>query len=300
LIETLGLIAGDGRFPAEIARAARARGARVLAVAFRGLSDPALVQEVDELHWLYLGEVEKLLCVFGEAGVRDLVMAGKVSKDHLYRERAELRPDRRALEILEALPDRRDDAILGALARALEAEGLVLHSQAELAPGLVAGVGVLGACSPSAAQLGDMAFGWPVAKAIGALDIGQTVVVEQGSVLAVEAMEGTDAAIRRGGRLGVGGACVVKVARPGQDLRFDLPAIGLGTLEAMVEAKASALAFEAGCSVILDRDELIARADVQQIALVGFAGPGPCPAGEAPGRREVPGQGEVSGAGGEG
>jgi len=275
VIETLGLIAGDGRFPCEIARAARARGSRVLAVAFRGVSDATLASEVDALHWLHLGEVEKLLALFAQAGVRDLVMAGKVSKDHLYRGRAELRPDRRALEILATLPDRRDDAILGALASALEAEGLVLHSQAELAPGLIAGPGVLGACSPTAAQQSDLSFGWPIAKAIGALDIGQTVVVEQGSVLAVEAMEGTDAAIRRGGRLGAGGACVVKVARPGQDLRFDLPAIGLGTLEAMVEGKASALAFEAGSSVILDREELISRADTQQIALVGFTARGP-------------------------
>lgn len=275
MIETLGLIAGDGRFPAEIARAARDRGSRVLAVAFRGLSDPSLASEVDALHWLHLGEVEKLLAILAEAGVRDLVMAGKVSKDHLYRDRALLRPDRRALEILAALPDQRDDAVLGALATALEAEGLTLHSQAELAPGLVAGPGVLGACSPSAAQRADISFGWPIAKAIGTLDIGQTVVVEQGSVLAVEALEGTDAAIRRGGRLGTGGACVVKVARPGQDLRFDLPVIGLGTLAAMVEAKASALAFEAGSSLILDREELLRRADEQQIALVGFAAGGP-------------------------
>jgi len=275
VIETLGLIAGDGRLPAEIARAARDRGSRVLAVAFRGLSDPNLASQVDALHWLHLGEVEKLLAIFAEADVRDLVMAGKVSKEHLYRDRAVLRPDRRALEILAALPDQGDDAVLGALATALEAEGLALHSQAELAPGLVAGPGVLGACSPSASQRADISFGWPIAKAIGALHIGQTVVVEQGSVLAVEALEGTDAAIRRGGRLGTGGACVVKVARPGQDLRFDLPAIGLGTLAAMVEAKVSALAFEAGSSLILDREELVRRADEQQIALVGFAAGGP-------------------------
>jgi DUF1009 family protein len=283
VIETLGLIAGDGRFPAEIARAARARGSRVVAVGFRGLSDPALGSDVDALHWLHLGEVEKLLAVFAEAGARDLVMAGKVSKEHLYRDRAELRPDRRALEILSALRDQGDDAVLGALAAVLEAEGLRLHSQAELAPGLVAGCGALGACSPSATQLEGMAFGWPIAKAIGGLGIGQTVVVEKGSVLAVEAIEGTDAAIRRGGKLGTGSACVVKVARPGQDLRFDLPAIGLGTVEAMLEAKLSALAFEAGRSVILDRAELTARADDNEIVLVGFGPDGPCLGGQSAG-----------------
>jgi DUF1009 family protein len=270
-----GLIAGAGHFPLEIADAARLRGLEVLAIAFPGLTDPALERGVDELRWLHLGELEKLLSAFAEVGIRDAVFAGKVSKRHLYGEVGALRPDARALELLAGLADRKDDSILGALADLLGQAGVALHPQLELVPELVAPAGPLGRCAPSPSQLEDLRFGWPIAKAIGKLDIGQTLVVEKRAVLALEAIEGTDEAIRRGGRLGGGGACAVKVAKPGQDPRFDLPAIGLGTLVAMLEAGVGALAFEASCTIILERSELVARADSEGIALLGVGPEGP-------------------------
>jgi DUF1009 family protein len=271
----LGLIAGDGRLPLEIARAARGQGRRVIAAAFEGLSDPEIGSLVAELHWHALGEIDSLVRVFRAAGVRESVMAGKVSKTFLYRHRSALRPDARALEILADLRDRRDDSILSALARVLEEEGMRLLPQAELVPHLMAGPGPLGAVRVSPEQWSDLAFGWKIAKQLGKLDIGQCAVVRAGAVLALEAIEGSDAAIRRGGALGGPGACVVKVAKPDQDPRFDLPAVGPGTLEALVEAKAAVLAFEAHRTVVLDRDELVEGADAACIALLGIGPGGP-------------------------
>ncbi len=272
----LALIAGRGRLPLEVARAARRQGRRVEAIGFPGETEPALEAEVERLTWLHLGEIGALLRTLQMAGAREAVMAGKVPKIHLYGDLSRLRPDATALALLARLRDRKDDSILGTLAGFLEEQGIRLGPQAELVPELVAGEGVLGRVAPTPAQRADVAFGWPLAKAIGGLDIGQAVVVRDGAVLAVEAIEGTDEAIRRGGRLGGPGACVVKVAKPGQDPRFDLPAIGPDTLDVMCEVQAAVLAVEAGATLVLDRERLLAAADAAGIAVVGVA-----PAGSA-------------------
>lgn len=273
---TLGLIAGRGRFPLHVARAARARGERVVAVGFHGETDPGLEAAVDRLERIHLGELGRLIELLGGAGVERTVMAGKVPKTHLYDDPAALRPDARALALLARLPDRRDDTLLGAIADELAEEGLPLCPQPEVAPELFPGPGPLGRCVPTASQWADIAFGWPIARALGGLDVGQTVVVQERAVLAVEAIEGTDAAIARAGGLAPGGGSVaVKVAKPAQDPRFDMPALGLGTAKALVAARAGALAFEAGRTVVLDREALAREADAHRIAVVGVPPTGP-------------------------
>jgi DUF1009 family protein len=264
----LGLIAGRGSLPLEVARSARGRGRPVAAIAFHGQTDPKLAEEA-EITWLHPGEVGAALAALRGAGAREAVMAGKVPKAVLYAGPA-LRPDAEALALLSRLHDRRDDSILAALADWLEERGIRLLGQAELVPGLLGGEGPLGRTELGPEQRADVAFGFPIAKTIAGLDVGQTVVVKDGAVLAVEAIEGTDAAIRRAGRIAAG-ACVVKVAKPRQDPRFDVPAIGPDTLTAMLEAKASALAFEAGRSLVLERAALVQAADGHEIALVGVA-----------------------------
>jgi len=275
----LGLICGGGGLPAALARAARERGLKVVAAGFPGLTDPALERDVDALSWHALGAVSELLEKWHSAGVREAVMAGKVSKTLLVRDADKLELDALAQEVIAGLGDRRDDSILKAVAGVLEAQGISLLGQAELVPELLAGEGVLGDVEPSPAQWADIAFGWPIAKAQSGLDIGQSVVVCGRAVLAVEAIEGTDAAIRRAGELGGAGACVVKVAKPSQDPRFDLPTVGPGTIKSLRAAGAGVLAVEAGRTFLLDRAALLAAADQGQIAVVGIAPSGPGAAG---------------------
>jgi DUF1009 family protein len=262
----LGLIAGGGGLPLAMARAARSRGRCVCAIALRGHADPRLEEQVSEIAWLHPGEIGAMLEALRASGVREAVLAGRMPKALLYQDEARLRLDERAVEVLQGLADRSDDSILGALADLLLGEGIRLIAQAELVPELLPGPGVLGAVAPSDDQRADVAFGWPIARAIAGLDVGQTVVVKDCAVLAVEAVEGTDAAIRRAGEVASGG-CVVKVAKPRQDPRFDVPTVGLGTLEVLSESGASLLAFEAERTLVLDRADLTARADAAGIVV---------------------------------
>jgi DUF1009 family protein len=242
----------------------------VAAIAFHGDTDPGLAGDVDHITWLHLGQLGALLAALHAAGVKDVVMAGKILKTSLYGDPVSLKPDARAIALFAGLRDRSDDAILGAIADTLASEGLVLRPQAELVPELLAEAGVLGGVAPGEAQRRDAAYGWRIAKALGQVDVGQTVVVRDRAVMALEAIEGTDAAIRRGAALGGPGVTVVKVAKPRQDPRFDLPAIGSDTLEVLVEAKAAALAVEAGRTLVVDRARVIALADAHGITLLGI------------------------------
>ena len=271
---TLGLVAGSGRLPAELAASARRRGWRVAAVALRELADPALESRVDDLSWEYLGDFSRMLSWLRDAGADDVVLGGKVPKAFLWERRDAIRPDARALAALQTLGDRKDDSLLGMVVQVIEAEGLRVRSQLELAVDLVAPAGVLGAERPSPEQERDVVFGWPVAKALGALDVGQSVVVQGRAVLALEAVEGTDAAIERGCALRDAGrgVVVVKVAKPKQDPRFDVPTIGLATLRTLVKGGGGALAVEAGQTLVLEREALVAEADAHGIALLGVEG----------------------------
>jgi hypothetical protein len=265
--EVLGLIAGQGVFPLEVARTARLRGVRVACVALRDQTRLEIEDAVESITWIYPGEVGAGLAAFRAAGVREVVMAGKVTKSDLFQKPDALRFDAEAAGMMSSLADRRDDTILGKLADFLETLGLRLLPQYALTPELLAQEGVLTRTQPSAAQRADIAFGFPIAKAIGELDIGQTVVVKDRAVLAVEAIEGTDAAIRRAGAIAAG-ACAVKVAKPGQDPRFDVPTIGPGTVAVLAEAKIAVLAIEADATVVLERDAAVSAADEHGIAIV--------------------------------
>lgn len=266
--EVLGLIAGQGAFPLTIARSARHRGQKIACVALRDMADPAIESAVDDVTWIHLGETATGIAALRQAGVSQAVMAGKVPKHVLYGDTDALRLDGSAEQVIGRLRDRKDDTILLAIADFLAKAGIELLPQWSLSPEVLAGPGPLGVHAPSPAQLADIAFGFPIAKTIGALDIGQTIVVKERAVLAVEAIEGTDQAIRRAGSIAAGG-CVVKVAKPAQDARFDVPAIGPDTIRSILEARAEVLAFEAGATIVLERDEVVARADEGGLVIVG-------------------------------
>ena len=271
----LSLIAGAGRLPLLIARSARAEGRRVHAIALHALSDPALAGEVDACEWLHVGEFARMLAALAAAGAQQIALAGKVPKAFLWQQREAVKPDARALAFLATLKNRNDDSLLGAVADLLAAEGFALASQLEVAPALVAPCGRIAGREATAAELSDIAFAWPIARALGALDVGQSVVVQDRAVLALEAIEGTDAAIARGLAFAEHGkpACVVKVAKPNQDVRFDVPVIGPDTLRAIAAGGGSALAVEAGRTLVLDREELAREAERAGIAVLGASEP---------------------------
>jgi UDP-2,3-diacylglucosamine hydrolase len=273
-MKALGLVAGSGSLPAELAASARRAGWRVTAVGLVELADPSLAEHVDAFEWAHVGDFGRLFGVLREAAAGDVALAGKVPKTFLWERRDAVRPDARAIAALARLGDRKDDSLLGAVVEVIESEGLRVRSQLELAPDLLAPIGPLGSVRPTPEQEQDVAFGWPVAKAIGALDVGQSVVVQGKAVLALEAVEGTDRAIERGAGLADRrrGVVVVKVAKPRQDPRFDVPTIGLATLRTLAKGGGGALAVEAGETFVLEREALVAEADANGIAVFGVDG----------------------------
>lgn len=264
-MQTIGIVAGAGRLPVAFGRAARDQGLHTVVVNLAPHPDPELAQVAGELYSLPAGFLDRIIRTLREAGAADLVLVGKVSKELLYQNRDEL--DWRFQRLLARISDRNDDSLLRALVEEFEREGLRVHQQTLLIGSLLPTAGVLSRRSPDPREREDMRFGFERAKAIAGLDIGQTVVVKEKAVLAVEAIEGTDAAIRRGGTLGRGGAVVVKVSKPNQDLRFDIPTVGLSTIRTMIEVGASALGIEAGKTFLLDREETLRWADEAGIAV---------------------------------
>ncbi len=265
----IGLIAGNGTFPIAIARAAREKGLQVIAVAHEGETQPELAQWVDGIFWIKVGQLGKLIKIFKEQDVRDVLMAGGIKKTHLF---SGALPDMRAIALLARMIHKKDDSLLRAVADELQSEGITVRASTLYLDNILAPRGVLTRTKPSKDDLRDIDFGWQLAKEIGRLDIGQTVVVKGQAVLAVEAIEGTDEAIRRGGRLCGQGAVVVKVCKPQQDLRFDLPAVGIQTIRTMQEVKAACLAVEAGKTIIFDHDLVAAEADRAGITIVAIDG----------------------------
>jgi len=257
---TIGLIAGYGHFPIELARNLAAHGFQVHCVAAREETFPEIEQAVHSTTWLHIGQVGGMIKAFKRHGVREVVMAGKVRKLNLFRN---FRPDLTAIRGLMSMKDRKDDTILLTVAALLAEAGLELIPQTRYAGEMLAGQGHLAGPAPTQAVLRDMRFGFRQAKAIAGLDIGQTVIVREQAIMAVEAIEGTDEAIRRGGRLAAGQGVVVKVAKPQQDLRFDVPAVGPDTLRVMREAGCRALCVEAGQTLVIERETFVrqARAD---------------------------------------
>jgi len=265
--ERIGVIAGNGRFPIIFADNVRRQGYAVSAVAHIGETDPELERHVDRIHWVKIGQLNKLIHAFKHDGVRQAVMLGGVRKTHVF---TTVRPDFRILAMAGRLRALKDDAILRELAAELEREGIIIRESTFGLDGILVEERPLTQRRPSRKEWDEIRYGWEMAREIGRLDIGQCVVVKERVIVAVEAVEGTDQAIRRGGELAGAGAVVVKRCKPQQDLRFDLPAVGPRTIETMVAVKASALAVEAGKSVMLDRADLIRRADDAGIAVVGL------------------------------
>ena len=265
-VERIGLIAGNGQLPFLFARAAREQGLSVIAVAHRGEADPALAAEVEQLSWVRLGQVDRIVRTLREAGCKRAVMAGGIGRVRAF---TEVRPDLGAVRILAGLRAVRDDALLRAVAAYFEARGVTIVAPTDFLAHVLCPEGHLAGPRLDGAAQKDVALGVEVATLLGRADVGQTVVVRGGHVLALEAVEGTDEAIRRGGRLGGAGAVVVKRCKPGQDLRFDLPAVGPRTLEVMAEVDARVLALEAGRTVLLDAPGLFAAAKSAGITVVG-------------------------------
>lgn len=267
-MKTLGLISGMGELPKAIAIEARAKGYRVVAIALEPLADSSLSRYVDEIEWINVGKLGEIMDFLKKFGVKEAVMAGKVPKSLLYKSR--ITPDWRAVKLLFSLKDRSDDSILLAIANELEKDGITLLDTTAFSFDLLTPEGVLTEDGPTDDEWKDIAFGWRIAKEVGRLDIGQTVVVKNQAVMAIEAIEGTDEAILRGGRLAGESAVVVKVSKPAQDMRFDVPVVGLKTLKSMLEVSARVIAVEADKSILLDRDRMIKEAEGAGISIVGY------------------------------
>jgi UDP-2,3-diacylglucosamine hydrolase len=268
-MEKIGLIAGGGQFPIIFTQKARASGYQVVAAAYRNEADPALEAVVDHWEWFHLGQVKRLLRFFHSHEVTQAVMLGTIRKTRLF---TDVKPDIKALSLVAGMRHTHDDGLLRAFAGLLEKEGVRVRASTFLVPELLAPAGIWTRRKPTRDERRDMSLGWRIAKEIGRLDIGQCIVVGGGSVLAVEAIDGTDATIARGGQLARGEAVVVKVCKPEQDTRFDIPAIGVTTIETMQAAGARALAIEAGKAVAFDRAEMIEAANGYRMAVVALTG----------------------------
>ncbi len=236
----------------------------MVAVGFDGETHPSLPKYVDDFHWLKLGQFNRLIETFKKAGVRQAVLAGSINKTKMY---ARIRPDWRAVKFLGKLRNRKDDFLLRAFSEELESEGIQIAPSTIFLPSLLAPEGIFTRRRPNRQERADIAFGWQTAKAIGDLDIGQCLVVRNQAVLAVEGIDGTDATILRGGRLCREGAVVIKVSKPTQDLRFDVPAVGFDTIQTMKRVNARVLVVEAGKTLIFDREKMIDAADAAGITV---------------------------------
>jgi hypothetical protein len=266
--DKIGIIAGGGQFPHLFCQAARKEGRQVFIAGHKGETALDLEELADGFCWVKLGQLGKILKFFKDEGVAEAVFLGTITKTRIFRD---IFPDLRGLTLWNKIDIKQDDAILRAIAAELEKDGIKVLESTSYLQDLLFPQGVLTKKKPDANQENDIRFGFRMAKAIGDLDIGQCVVVRDQTVLAVEAIEGTDAAIRRGGALGHEMAVVVKVRKPDQDFRFDLPAIGLQTIETMKEVKAKVLAVEKGQSLLFDAEMVIAAADKAGIIVVGVS-----------------------------
>ncbi len=260
-----GLIAGNGQFPFLVIEGARRAGVSLAVAAIREETDPAIEELADSLTWVRLGQLGKMIRFFKREGVEKAIMAGQVRHVQIF---SGALPDVRMLKMLLSLPRRNTDALIGGVAAELEREGIELIDSTYFLRDRLPEEGVLTKRAPDERERGDIQYGLEVAREIARLDLGQTIVVRARACVAVEAMEGTDEVIRRAGRLARGRLTVVKVAKPGQDMRFDVPVVGLPTVEAMTEAGATCLCITAGKTLIFDRDEMLALAERRRIAVV--------------------------------
>lgn len=268
----LAVIAGMGSLPLAVAAEAKKMGYRIVGIALQPPADESLKSLADEFHRVRIGSFGGLLSLLKKLSITEAVLAGKVPKKMIYEDKIGMLPDLKAMRLLFSLKDRSDDTIMNAVVSELELRGIRVHKTTTFTRSLLASEGVLTRKEPSREELEDITFGWKIAKNIGRMDIGQTVVVKNRAVMAVEAIEGTDEAIRRGGSLAGKNAVVIKVSKPNQDMRFDVPAVGPDTLCSMKDARASVLALEAGRCIMIDRGNFLDEADRSGIAVIGVAG----------------------------
>jgi UDP-2,3-diacylglucosamine hydrolase len=263
----LGLIAGNGRFPFLVADAARRQGRRVVAVAIREETFPDLEGRVDAMHWVSLGQLGRCLEALKSEGVTEAVMAGQVKHRQIF---SGIVPDLKMMALLARVAVKNTDSLIGAVADFLAREGISLLPSTALLEDHLAAPGAMTRRKPSKDERQDIEYGRSVARALAGLDLGQTVVIKDRAAVALEAMEGTDEVIRRAGKLAGPGTTVVKVAKPRQDMRFDVPVVGAATVEVMREAGARVLALEAGRTLLLDKLGFLAAADEAGIAVWGM------------------------------
>lgn len=263
----IGLIAGGGQFPILFSKKALEKGYTVFAAGFNSETDPLLSDYVEELRWLYIGQISKLIRYFKHQGISRAVMLGTIKKTNIFKD---IRPDFKALTFIAKTTRTHDDSILTSFADLLLKEGIEILPSTFLLPELICHRGCWTKKKPNKAEQRDIIEGWRIAKEIGKLDIGQCIVISNGTILAVEAIEGTDATIKRGGELSRNNGCIViKLSKPSQDLRFDLPSSGCQTIMTMHEAGAGILVLEAGKSISFDREEMISLADRYDISIIG-------------------------------
>ena len=269
-METLGLLAGIGHLPVDVAQSAKKLGYKVVAIAVVPETDPELPENADVFYTINVGKVGKILRTLKQNDVKNVTMIGKVTKEVLYKSGAVV-PDLTTIRVLASLPDRKDDTIMNAIVKLIEDAGMHVMDQTVLVRPLLPEPGVLTKRKPTEQEWKDMRFGFRMAKELGRLDIGQTVVVKNQAVMALEAIEGTDACILRGGFLGKGGVIVAKTAKPAQDSRFDMPSVGTTTLTSMIHAGATGIVIEAGRSLLVDRKRTLAMADEKGITVVSMS-----------------------------
>ena len=265
-LHALGIIAGNGVYPRLLAEAARKAGVKkISAAAFTGETDPVLQQHVDVLEWMRVGQLNRLVTFFRTHDIHHAIMAGQIAPRNLF----DLRPDWKALMLLGKLKQRNAESIFAAIADELAKVNVDLLPATTFLEDSLAASGPISGPKLSRNEEDDVDLGWKIAKEIARLDIGQTILVRSGTVVAVEALEGTNDAIRRGGELAGSGAVMVKVAKPSQDMRFDVPVIGLETIRIAAEARLRVIAVEAGKTLLLERDAIVDLANHSKISIVG-------------------------------
>lgn len=267
MMKSIGLIAGGGQFPILFAKKAAEKGYKVCAAAYINEASRELEKYVDAIEWLHLGQVGKLLKFLRKYDVKQAVMMGSVKKTKIF---TDIKPDFKAIAFIATKKHTHDDSILSSFADLLEKEGVSVVPSTFLLPDLISPKGCWTRKKPDNAELKDIRIGWSIAKEIGRLDIGQCVVVSNGTILAVEGADGTDETIKRGASIAGKGAVVVKLSKPNQDSRFDLPSSGAETIRVMAQHHASVLVLEAGRSISFDRELMVALADTHKISIVAM------------------------------
>jgi DUF1009 family protein len=263
----IGLIAGNGQFPVLFARSAAAQGREVVAIAVREETTPELEKYVRRIYWIGVGQLKEFFAILEKEKFKQMVMAGQIRPSHIFDKNVQ--KDEKLNMFLKMVKDKRAASLLGELAGRLKKMGIKLLDSTTFLKDYLAPRGVLTRLEPSSSQWQDIRFGASIARRIAGLDIGQTVVVKDKAILAIEAIEGTDEAIKRGGSLGKGGAVVVKVSNPRQDMRFDIPFIGPKTMDALISSSCSVLAIQAGKTLFLEKEKCLRIAEEKNICIVG-------------------------------